>query len=376
MAQSSAVFIQTPAFSTGPTPLQPIFGGPDCPARALRDFLERKIDDVPSGGAIDWMTYYFRDEALARALIRAHRRGVEVKLCLEGRPRLGSANNRVIEMLRHPDQGIGNGLRVIQHVLPLHLHTKLYCFSGPQPTALIGSFNPSGNLPEDPRVIRSIGDQDQGYNLLVELRDLETVAALRDRIAVLHSSRRGLFGRVRRPVPWLLAPDAEIYCSPFLRRNPLHERLVAMPRGSVVRIAASHVRDFTVARCLVELVGRGVQVDLLTGGSGRRAPSRIGKYLIAGGVRVFRFGHPEQLPMHAKFILADGPRDRWVAFGSYNLTRTSRWLNHEMLAFSSDADLWWNLDARWTEMTSDRWVHVSNRQPGLPFFNGVAESQE
>jgi phosphatidylserine/phosphatidylglycerophosphate/cardiolipin synthase-like enzyme len=147
-----------------------------------------------------------------------------------------------------------------------------------------------------------------------------------------------------------------------VRRNPLHGRLAALPSGSVLRIAASHVRDFDVARCLVGLVGRGVRVDLLTGGSGRRAPSRIGKYLIAGGVRVFRFAHPRKLPMHAKFMLAEGPLDRWVAFGSYNLTRTSRWLNQEMLAFSSDLDLWWSLDARWAEMTSDRWVEVSTRQ--------------
>ena len=160
-----------------------------------------------------------------------------------------------------------------------------------------------------------------------------------------------------------------------MRRNPLHERLAALPGGSVLRIAASHVRDFDVARCLVGLVGRGVQIDLLTGGSGRRSPSRIGKYLIAGGVRVARFAHPEKLPMHAKFMLAEGPMDRWVAFGSYNLTRTSRWLNQEMLAFSSDPNLWWSLDARWAEMMSDPSVQVRDYGLKSASVNGVAESQ-
>ena len=359
----SLALARAPAPSAPTTPpLWPIYGGPDRPRRALRDLLERKVDEVPSGGAIAWMTYYFRDEALAEALIRAHRRGVHVKVCLEGRPRLVSANRRVIAILNHPDRGIGNGLRVVQHLLPLHLHTKLYCFSGPQPAVLIGSFNPSGNLPEDPGVLKRIGDQDRGHNLLVEFNDAETVSALTDRIADLHASERGFRWPLRSSASPLLARDAEIYCSPFLGRNPLHERLAALPSKSVLRIAASHVRDFDVARCLAGLVRRGVEVHLLTGGSGRRSPSRIGEYLAAGGIRVSRFAHPDKLPMHAKFMLADGPMDRWVAFGSYNLTRTSRWLNQEMLAFSSDPNLWSSLDARWHEMMSDRSVQIQDRQ--------------
>ncbi len=316
--------------------------------------MELRIDEVPSGGSIAWITYYFRDEALADALIRAHRRGVDVRICLEGRPRLASANDRVIERLRHPVHGIGTGLRVIQHVLPFHLHTKLYCFSDPRPTALIGSFNPSGNQPEDGEVIKRIGDQDRAYNLLVELGDRDLVSALFDRVAALHSSQREPRWSFKNCEPPLSTPDLEIYSAPFLRRNPLRERLATLDEGSSLRIAASHVRDFDVARCLVGLVQKGVRIELLTGATGRRSPGRIGKYLVAGGVSVRRIGHPTTLPMHAKFMLAEGPSGQWSAFGSYNLTRTSRWLNQEILAFSSDRDLWISLDDRWAEMTSSR----------------------
>ena len=364
MPQNSAALAPAPVLSSGfAPPIEPIFGGPDCSPRSLRDVLERKIDAVPTGGAIGWITYYFRDEALAEALIRAHRRGVSVKLCLEGRPRLASANTRVIERLSDPQFGIGAGLRVIQHVLPFHLHTKLYCFSGPRPTALIGSFNPSGNRPEDTDVVRRIGDQDRGYNLLVEFRDSALVPALFDRVAALHEPERAVDSPFGTPQPALLARDAEIYFTPFWRQNPLCERLATLERGASLRIAASHVRDFDVARSLVGLVQNGVEVELLTGATGRRAPGRIGRYLVAGGVTVHRIGHPATLPMHAKFMLAEGPSGGWSAFGSYNLTRTSRWLNQEILAFSSDPGLWRRLAARWDEMLSD---HASREQAGEP----------
>ena len=53
-----------------------------------------------------------------------------------------------------------------------HLHEKLYCFSHPRPVALIGSFNPSGDDPEEqPEIIDEIGDQDLGHNVLVAIYD-------------------------------------------------------------------------------------------------------------------------------------------------------------------------------------------------------------
>ena len=44
-------------------PAKPLvcFGGPDLPARRLRNLLEEQVRAVPGGGSIDWVTYYFRD---------------------------------------------------------------------------------------------------------------------------------------------------------------------------------------------------------------------------------------------------------------------------------------------------------------------------
>ena len=67
-----------------------LFGGPDRPPRYLRDFLESCIAAVPAGGTIDFATYYFRDRALAQALIDA---------CVET---LGLRSDRlVVEFTQH-----------------------------------------------------------------------------------------------------------------------------------------------------------------------------------------------------------------------------------------------------------------------------------
>jgi len=130
------------------------FGGPDRPVGLLRDLLAERVAAVPAGGSIDWVTYYFRDRRLAAALVEAHERGVDVRVTLDGHPRTPHANAAVIEML---EAGLGDRLRVVRGRLdgtPLgkisrpRLHEKLYCFSHPAPVAFVGSFNPSGDVPE------------------------------------------------------------------------------------------------------------------------------------------------------------------------------------------------------------------------------------
>jgi len=150
------------------------FGGPGYPNGRLRDLLTERVAQVPAGGAIDWVTYYFRDRRLAGELVAARHRGVDVRVTLDGRPRTRGANAAVIALL---EKGLGNSLRVVSAAtdgLPLgkvmrpRLHEKLYCFSHPQPTAWVGSFNPSGDQPElTPEVISQIGDHDRAFNLLV-----------------------------------------------------------------------------------------------------------------------------------------------------------------------------------------------------------------
>ena len=97
------------------------FGGPDQPPGYLRDILEKHIAAVPSGGSIDWVTYYFRDLRLAEAIIQAHKRGVKVTLTLAGKPRVPHANDAVIARFSAPN-GLAEGLRVV--TLPVYPHHR------------------------------------------------------------------------------------------------------------------------------------------------------------------------------------------------------------------------------------------------------------
>ena len=128
--------------------IESFFGGPDKVPGRLRDVLAEHAAGIPAGGAIDWVTYYFRDRRLAEELLRAHRRGVKVTVTLEGHPRTPDANAEVVEMLAGPD-GLGEGFRTVSVAglptpsgkrLQPRLHEKLYCFSHPKPVAFIGSF--------------------------------------------------------------------------------------------------------------------------------------------------------------------------------------------------------------------------------------------
>lgn len=345
---------------SAPAPAEVHFGGPDLPARRLRDLLEEHVRAVPAGGRIDWVTYYFRDRRLAEALLEARRRGVGVRLTLEGRPRTEHASDRVIARLAGPD-GLGEGFRTVR-MWPIptppgklrypHLHEKLYCFSHPEPLALVGSFNPSGDDPEeDPAVIDEIRDQDRGHNLLVAFRDPRLVAGLLAHADWLQRTRvPGLLGALAHANRPIASGATEIHFLPHPGRHPLLLRLADLGKSARVRIAGSHVKGAGIVRALAGLTRRVASVDLIAEHTERRVPSQVGERLRTAGIRFRRTADPEGLPMHNKFVLAEDGDRRWVAFGSFNWTTRSFWINREILAVSSDPDLFATFDERWREL--------------------------
>ncbi len=239
------------------------FGGPDLPPGRLRDLLAERVAAVPSGGTIDWVTYYFRDRRLAKELLRAHRRGVRVTVTLDGRPRTEHANDDVVTMLSGRN-GLGDGL----HVMPLagvptfngkrwnpHLHEKLYCFSHPQPVAYIGSFNPSGDHPEEhPEVIREIGDQDRGHNVLVGIHDPVLVQHLRANARWIFRARHPLFHRFSNFANRRYGgADTQIYFWPRMRPHPVIKFLNRIAPGAYIRVVASHIKGNCMARAMLRL---------------------------------------------------------------------------------------------------------------------------
>jgi phosphatidylserine/phosphatidylglycerophosphate/cardiolipin synthase-like enzyme len=51
--------------------------------------------------------------------------------------------------------------------------------------------------------------------------------------------------------------------------------------------------------------------------------------------------------MHLKFVLIDDGRKVWSIFGSFNWTKPSFWLNHEIAVISSNPSLFKAFSERW-----------------------------
>ena len=325
------------------------------PHAALRDLLAERVAEVPTGGSIDWVAYYFRDRRLAAALLAAQTRGVDVRVTVEGRPRRVDANDQVIRML---ETGLGKRLRVCRsavdgrplgNLLRARLHTKLYCFSHPEPVAIVGSFNPSSDDPEEhPELIEEIGDHDRGHNALVEFRTPALVSALLSHSRHLHHSIQGPWRRFAPSANQSIVDDGvSVHFWTRVTPHPIKRYLFGLPGGSRVRLATSHLSESAAERTLLRLVDQGIELKVLTDQTDRRASPSLVSKLREAGVDFARVVYDEWIPMHNKFALVETETDRRVIFGSFNWTRPSQRYNHEIGVIAEDAELFLAFAERW-----------------------------
>ncbi len=346
------------------------WGGPDLPARRLRDLLEERIHAVPADGEILWVTYYFRDEKLAKALVLARRRGVRVRVVMEGDPRSKSVNNRVRALLAGTD-ALGKGMRTLNHHLPnnrflrrCRLHEKLYYFSHPVPGAFVGTFNPSGNQPEDPVILRKIGDQDRGHNVLVEMREPNLVKALYTHADQLFTGTHGPWERFQHESNQVISSGkTRVLFFPRAQFAVFDALFEGLQTGSTLRMAVSHLNDRSICKRLFRLARQGIHIEIIAHNTQRRIPSWVEKQMLHNGIAFNRYVHPEGLPMHNKFMLFETGGRGTLAFGSLNLSVRSLNANHELLVIDENTELYQVFCRRWSEMlrevTTERNMSVS-----------------
>lgn len=306
---------------------------------------------MPAGGQIAWSTYYFRDRALAKALIDASDRGVEIILRIEGAPRFPHVNEEVIDLLeRH---GLRGGLKIHRPPnLPFKMrhpywHAKIYCFSHPAPAALVGSFNPSGDEPEDADIIAAIGDQDRGHNLLVEFGGEKAFRALRRRVR-----RMGGWGARLEPsqnLPLKLGAST-VWSYPRLYPGIINRHLRSLGEGDRVRGAVSHLKRGRLVDSLTGASRRGASIELLLHDTERRVPEQILSVLSEAGISAHRYIHPDELPLHLKFLIVESGGKRRAWFGSFNFNRRSYWRNYEILVGTRDPAIIDALDRRFGDI--------------------------
>jgi phosphatidylserine/phosphatidylglycerophosphate/cardiolipin synthase-like enzyme len=333
------------------------FGGPDKPVGALRSLLLQRIRTTPPGESIDWATYYFLDFELAQALIDASKRGVRVRLVIEGDPRLETANGPVVAMLKR--DGLNGGLTVRPTPLfPFRsvsgkLHAKIYAFSWPRPIAFVGSFNPSGGTGDDaPAIVSEIGNQDRGHNMLVEITSPGLVDALVSHVAEL-ARNHGTVGRLSAENNRIVRDrDTELYFYPRLHPDIVESALDQLGHGDRLWAAISHLKGDAIGT-LEDAVERGAKINLIVHDTERRVPQRAVDRLRKDGIEIRRYRHPERLPMHDKFFIIEND-NRWVVyFGSLNFNRNSRLINDELLIRSTNPILARTLLNRFSEIDQE-----------------------
>jgi len=139
--------------------------------------------------------------------------------------------------------------------------------------------------------------------------------------------------------------DAEIHFLPQFGRHPVVRLLDRLGSKARLRVAASHLKGHAVSQGLLRLARRGAVVEILAEATQRRVPSAMEDRLRSAGIALRR--HGAGLPMHNKFLLAEDGTSRWVAFGSFNWTTRSFWLNREICVISRDPDLFRTFEERW-----------------------------
>jgi phosphatidylserine/phosphatidylglycerophosphate/cardiolipin synthase-like enzyme len=329
------------------------FGGPDKPAGALASLLNECIENVPAGGEIHWITYYFGNLGLAQSLLAASRRGVRVYVDVDAHPRRPQVNKEVIRCLREFGSGSDARVRELKHIVPCHVHEKLYYFSHPRPVVYAGSYNPSCGEKDPPELVEDIGDQDRGHNFLVEIGEAAAVSFIRNHMQAMHRLPHGPLERFKDHLnAEHHSSELSIWLYPRRRSSP-HIDVLNDRSLTRIRVAASHFRDPTIAHALGRLAAGGSIVEVLCHESLRRVPEAVERLLSASGVHCVRYRHAEGLPMHNKFMLLEGRSEVSVLFGSLNLTRTSRWLNHEVLMKTSHHSLLAAFLQRWKEMFAE-----------------------
>lgn len=341
------------------------FGGPDQPVGRLRDLLAERIEAVPAGGSIDWITYYFRDRQLAELLLQAHHRNVKVTVTIDANPHISHANREVISLLSGK-HGLGQGFRAVYlpPCIPMpgrkignpNLHEKLYCFSHPKPVAFIGSFNPSGDNPEKrPEIIQEIGDHHRAHNVLVGISEPAIVEGLINHARWFHGSRHGILKRFfadgNRSLRGL---NTEVHFLPRFRPHAVASFLKRFGKGARIRVAASHLNGKTSVNAMLNLARRGAALEILTDSTLRRVPLKAERKLVKAGIALRRVSHPEGLLMHNKFVLVEQNNRRWVVFGSYNWSTLSFWINQEICVISSQPQLFEAFAERWKVLEAQK----------------------
>jgi phosphatidylserine/phosphatidylglycerophosphate/cardiolipin synthase-like enzyme len=289
-------------------------------------------------------------------LIEAANRGVKVSLVLEASPRVSHANDDVYQLLKRS----GNiEIRYVRHYSPHRsifgglpkVHEKIYYFKdNKRAFAYIGSYNPSGRENDDPQIIKRIGDQDRGHNFLVEIDDDLLVDELYNHCVLMKDTTHGFFEIFKKGKKEVSNLDTTLYFFPWAGLKSIVNFLNLAEENDKIYISASHIWLFGITGIFLKLRKKNVDIEIISHDTKRRFPKVVQKKLEKYSINCLRYQHPENYPMHNKFILIEKKNEKLVGFGSLNLTNRSLFESHEIFAVTKDESVVAAFKQRWNDM--------------------------
>jgi cardiolipin synthase len=176
--------------------------------------------------------------------------------------------------------------------------------------------------------------------------------------------------RAQRRLPW----PGGVSLAILSNRRSIHRAYLPAIAGArrSVRIAAAYfVPDRRLVRALQDAAARGVQVELLLNGKCDHPWLQViarafYRRLLRAGIRIYELC---SVNLHSKTAVVDGV---WGTVGSFNLERTSLWLNHEVNVVFADAELGGALERRFVQ-DSRRCRRVELARWQRPFWERLLE---
>ena len=332
------------------------FGGPDLEKNALRNILLKHIQNVPANGHICWMCYYFNEPKLFNALIEAAERGVQIELVIDASPRTPEINAACLSMLKNHQciQIIEVTTMPFWQYLGIdwhgHMHSKMYYFSHPGPHVLIGSYNPTTDSNQiKPDLIEKIGDHTISHNTLIQIDSTSVInLLLRYFKTIKKNTLNNRFSHLHNNIH--CNDNWSIHFLPRWKKHPVITLLKQQDDNAEVKCAISHLKGPGILNPLIHARKKGKHIKLLLDSTARRVSQKQLKSLDKYNILYHQIPMQDQALMHNKFIIYKSEKSNCVMFGSFNWSRRSWWLNHEIIACSYDKNIIAAFEQRWNQM--------------------------
>ena len=121
----------------------------------------------------------------------------------------------------------------------------------------------------------------------------------------------------------------------------------------MIKCAISHLKGPGTINALSSAIKSGNSIEILLDASERRVSQKFLSFLKQKQINYYQPLLPDNCLMHNKFILYEDDYQSSVMFGSYNWSTRSKFLNHELIAHTTNNNVIAAFKQRWQEIITN-----------------------